>query len=240
MKRIIPILALLAGSSLFAQTPPAGTTPPPATRPPPATAPAQPTSPQTPFEPHPVPGPLPNNNPAAASIPTGSVPANTVGLASSNSFMLTNQFALTNGISPNGTIDQNLLSVDQAGNLLLNLQVNVQALVPILQNLTQVTPSSSQSTAAGTGSIVSQRTIGQGPNNSIVGVLGTNRVAMNRETFQLLVAAQNDLQRVLPLLRQINGAQVSTTSGLQPSTFPARVVIITNASQVRVLAPTGR
>ena len=154
--------------------------------------------------------------------------------------MLTNQFALTNGISPNGTIDQNLLSVDQAGNLLLNLQVNVQALLPILQNLTQVTPSSSQSTAAGTGSIVSQRTIGQGPNNSIVGVLGTNRVAMNRETFQLLVAAQNDLQRVLPLLRQINGAQVSTTSGLQPSTFPARVVIITNASQVRVLAPTGR
>jgi hypothetical protein len=161
-------------------------------------------------------------------------------MASTNGFLLTNQFAITNGISPNGTIDQNLLTVDRAGNLLLNLQVNVQALMPILANLTGVTSSGSQSTPASTGTIVGQRSVGQGPGNTIVGVLGTNRVAMNPQTFQLLVAAQNDLKRVLPLLRELNGAQVTSGAGVQSSAFESRIIIMTNGTPVRVLAPTGR
>jgi len=254
MKRIAPILSLLVGSTLFAQTPPAATTPPPATRPPPATVPASPTAPQPQFEPHTAPAPLPNNNPAASSFPTGSVPANMVGpaaisnaialsnaaFAATNSFLRTNQFAITNGISPNGTIDQRLLSVDQTGNLLLNLQANVQALLPVLENLTGVNAASSTTTPAATGTVIGQRSVGLGPQNSIVGVLGTNRVLMNRQTFELLVGAQDNLKRVLPLLRELNGAQVSTGAGLQSPTFPTRVVILTNGRPIQVLSPTGR
>ena len=260
MKRIAPILSLLVGSTLFAQTPPAATTPPPATRPPPATAPASPTAPQPQFEPHTAPAPLPNNNPAAASFPTGSVPANMVGpaafsnaialsnaafaltnsIGATNSFLLTNQFAITNGISPNGTVDQRLLSVDQTGNLLLNLQANVQALLPVLENLTGVNAASSTTTPAATGTVIGQRSVGLGPQNSIVGVLGTNRVVMNRQTFELLVGAQDNLKRVLPLLRELNGAQVATGAGLQSPTFPTRVVILTNGRPIQVLSPTGR